>query len=96
MASINVELKSRANKDGRHTVYIRVTEGKEHKRFITKAIVNKSDFNAQAKHGKWIRTSAVNHAVLNEHIKNKYDEIEEELINADGGKSCQSEHLIPV
>ncbi len=83
MATINVEIKSRPNKDGRHGIYIRITENRQHKRFKTGVNVLKKNFRGN-KYGKWVKEAELMHAVYNAKIKEAYHEIESKLSENNG------------
>ena len=52
------ELSSKSRPDGRKTIYLRLSKGRElKKRLSTGVFVNKADFNSHAKYGYWIRTT---------------------------------------
>ena len=80
MATYNPELKSRKNKDGRQTILIRITKDRTHKRISTGIKVLGKHFNPKAKHGSWIRSGEPKHAVYNELLRKKIDELENDFI----------------
>ncbi len=76
MASINLELNSKADADGRHGILIRLTLERKKARINSGKKVKKKDFNTAKKYGKWIRSSAPNYDLLNLQLKKQVDEIE--------------------
>jgi len=69
MATFNVQLNSKSNKDGLYSIFIRVTENRKHRRLLLDFRVPAEHFNPVAKYGKWIRTSNPDHAIHNNKIE---------------------------
>jgi integrase len=83
MISKNVELNPKKNKDGKQTIYIRITENRKHKRISTNVRVDKKNFNLKAKFGLWVRYGEPKHAVYNELLKKMLSEIENQIFDRD-------------
>jgi integrase len=69
--SVHLELNSKANKDGRASVLIRVSHGRKGKKRLNTGIkVKPADFNVKARFARWIKASDSQHAIKNEKLKN--------------------------
>jgi integrase/recombinase XerD len=64
----NVELSSKPGRDGRHSILLRVTVNRKHRRVKTGYFVKASEFNKKAKHGFWVRTANADHKYINENL----------------------------
>lgn len=74
MATFNLELNSKPNRDNTFSILLRITQDRKHKRVKTSVQVkNKNDFNSKAKFGKWIRTSEPNHKKWNDELESEIE-----------------------
>ncbi len=73
--SLRFEINNKPTSDGRHSVMLRLTKERKLARLKTQYLVKKSTFHAKAQFGKWIRSSEPRHAVLNNGLKNLYDDL---------------------
>jgi len=74
MATFNLELNSKPNRDNTFSILLRITQDRKHKRVKTSVQVkNKNDFNSKAKFGKWIRTCEPNHKKWNDELESEIE-----------------------
>lgn len=90
----NIELASKPNKNGLHNVYLRVTENRKHRRKKLNVAVKKEDFNKNAKHGKWIRTTNPKEKQFNDYLIKEFDKATKELQNLEIDGKATKEILI--
>ncbi len=86
MASINLELNSKPDADGRYGILARLTHNRKKARINTGCKIKLQDFNKAKKYGKWIRTSAPNYNQLNIQLKQQIDDLEAFAANHLAGK----------
>ena len=75
MASFNVELNSRANKDGLYSVFIRFTESRKSRKVKLNFRIPEEHFNKLAKYGKWVRMANSRHKSYNKQIEDAIDDL---------------------
>ncbi|REA63488.1 hypothetical protein DSL64_03305 [Dyadobacter luteus] len=75
MASFNVELNSRKNKDGLYSVFIRYTENRKSRKVKLNFRVPEDHFNKQARFGKWIRIANSKSKAYNKEIEDTLEEL---------------------
>lgn len=73
MASFNIELNSRANKDGLYSIFVRFTENRKSRKVKLKFRIPKEHFNKNAKFGKWIRLANSKNKAYNSEIEEAID-----------------------
>ncbi len=67
--TVNLELNSSKRKDGRRTIFIRLTKDRKMKRITTGLCVFKKDYNKNAKFGYWVKKSDPQHIGKNKILK---------------------------
>lgn len=71
------ELNYRPNKDGRHTIFLRVTANRKHRKIKTTVAVKPDEFDKDAKWGKWIASKNLYHKEYNTKLKKVLRDAEE-------------------
>ncbi|ADB37725.1 Arm DNA-binding domain-containing protein [Spirosoma linguale] len=72
------ELNSKPGKDGRHTVLLRITANRKHKRIKTDIAVKSSEFDPKAEWGKWVRSRNMDNKEINQRLKEILSQAESE------------------
>ena len=75
MASFNIEINSKPNKDGLHSLFVRFTENRKNKRVMLDFRIPFQHFNKKARYGKWIRATNPHHDAYNLKITKAIDEL---------------------
>ncbi|WP_026629504.1 tyrosine-type recombinase/integrase [Dyadobacter alkalitolerans] len=84
-ATFNVEINSRANHDGLHSIFVRITQNRKSQKVMMEFRIPFEQFNKQARQGKWIRSSFSKHAVYNAAIEQKIADLKEARVTASEG-----------
>ena len=90
----NLELNTKPGKDGRHTVLLRITANRKHKRIKTTVAVKPTEFDKKADYGKWIRTKNPEHKELNSNLKELIRKAETERDDLDKKGTASSESVL--
>lgn len=77
VATFNVSLNERPNKDGLFTIFVRVTENRKHVRFKMEFRVPEDHFDKKAAYGRWITKANPRHLVFNTQIEKRINELKE-------------------
>jgi len=69
--TFNVEINHTPRTDGLHTISIRLTQNRKHRRIATELNLRKPDFNKDAKYGYWIRASEPRNIAFNKILSDR-------------------------
>lgn len=92
--SYRFELNSKPSPDGRHTIFLRITASRKHKRIKTTLSVKPAEFNPKAERGAWIRKKNLDHKKLNGDLLDFLKRVEDEHTSLEKAGSASAESLI--
>ncbi|OZI05086.1 hypothetical protein BWI93_27250 [Siphonobacter sp. BAB-5385] len=90
--SFNYELSPRSNREGLHSIVLRITVNRKHKRIKTDVLLEKKYYNPSAKYGEWVRRTHAKYRQLNQLLTQFIEEYRNKYLSL--GDDVQPEHLI--